>query len=134
MSPKLKTRDVSKSLYRNYLKKAEECLHAANNSFSTQEWNSSPISAIHACISGCDAMCVYFLGKRNAGENHNDTVALFKTIKNDESINTNANRISRVLRVKNMAEYEERLVYRSEAEKVLKDCERFLEFVMKSLP
>jgi len=134
MSPKLKTRDVSKSLYRNYLKKANECLHAANNSFSAQEWNSSTISAIHACISGCDAMCVYFLGKRNAGENHNDTVALFKTIKNDESINTNANRILRVLRVKNMAEYEERLVYKSEAEKVLKDCERFLEFVIKSLP
>ena len=34
----------------------------------------------------------------------------------------------------NMAEYEERLVYGSEAEKVLKDCERFLEFVKKSLP
>jgi hypothetical protein len=62
MSPKLKTRDVSKSLYGNYLKKAKECLHAANNSFSAQEWNSSTISAIHACISGCDAMCVYFLG------------------------------------------------------------------------
>jgi uncharacterized protein (UPF0332 family) len=134
MSPKLKTRDVSKSFYRNYLKKAEECLHAAKNSFSDQEWNSSTISAIHACISGCDSMCVYFLGKRNAGENHNETVALFKTIKNDESINKNANRISRVLSVKNMAEYEERLIYRSEAEKVLKDCERFLEFVKKNLP
>jgi len=136
MSPKLKTRDVSKSFYRNYLKKAGECLNAATNSFSKQEWNSSTISAIHACISGCDAMCVYFLGKRNAGENHNDTVALFKTIniKPEDSINNNANRILRVLRIKNMAEYEERLVYRTEAEKVLKDCERFLEFVKKSLP
>lgn len=134
MSHKLKTRDVSKSFYQNYLKKADECLHAAKNSFSSQEWNSATICAIHACISGCDAMCVYFLGKRNAGDNHNDTVILFKTVKNDESINSNANRISRVLRIKNMAEYEERLVYRSEAEKVLKDCERFLEFVKKSLP
>ncbi len=134
MAPKFKTRDVSKSFYRNYLKKAEECLHASKHSFSNQEWNSSTINAIHACISGCDAMCVYFLGKRNAGESHNDTVALFKTIESDESINTNANRISRILRIKNMAEYEERLVYRSEAEKVLKDCERFLEFVRKKLP
>jgi HEPN domain-containing protein len=33
-----------------------------------------------------------------------------------------------------MAEYEERLVYKSEAEKVLKDCERFMEFVKKELP
>ncbi len=34
----------------------------------------------------------------------------------------------------NIAEYEERLVYKSEAEKVLKDCERFLEYVKKELP
>lgn len=134
MSPKLKTRDVSKSFYRNYLQKADECMHAARNSFSIREWNASAISAIHAGISGCDAMCVYFMGKRNAGENHNDAVVLFKSIKNDEAINTNANRISNILKIKNMAEYEERLVYGSEAEKVLKDCERFLEFVKKSLP
>jgi uncharacterized protein (UPF0332 family) len=134
MSPRSKTRDVSKNFYRNYLQKAEECLHGARNSLSAQEWNSSTISAIHACISGCDAMCVYFLGKRNASDNHNDAVTLFKSIKNDESINTNANRIINILRVKNMAEYEERLVYKSEAEKILKDCERFLEFVKKTLP
>jgi len=111
MAPRSKTRDVSKTFYRNYLQKAEECLHGARNSFFAQEWNSSTISAIHACISGCDAMCVYFLGKRNASDNHNDAVTLFKSIKNDESINTNANRISNVLRIKNMAEYEERLVH-----------------------
>ncbi|MCX6583994.1 MAG: hypothetical protein NT166_27790 [Candidatus Aminicenantes bacterium] len=39
-----------------------------------------------------------------------------------------------ILSTAKMAEYEERLVYESEAEKVLKDCERFLEFVKKTLP
>jgi hypothetical protein len=29
MPPKFKTRDVDKSLYANYLKRAEECFHAA---------------------------------------------------------------------------------------------------------
>jgi hypothetical protein len=29
--------------------------------------------------------------KRQAGENHNDAIALFKTIKYGEEINTNAN-------------------------------------------
>jgi hypothetical protein len=33
-----------------------------------------------------------------------------------------------------MAEYEERLLCKSEAEKILKDCERFLEYVKKELP
>ena len=62
MSAKFKTRDVAKSLYTNYLKRSEECLHAAKNSFAMQEWNAATINAIHACIAGCDAMCVYFLG------------------------------------------------------------------------
>jgi uncharacterized protein (UPF0332 family) len=134
MSPKFKTRDVPKSSYTNYFQRAEECLHAAINSFNSSEWNAATINAIHACIAACDAMCVYFLGKRHAGENHNDAVTLFKIIKSAEDLNTNTNRITRILRIKNMAEYEERLVYKSEAEKVLKDCERFIEFVKKELP
>ena len=135
MAPsKFKTRDVTKSLYVNYLKKAQECCHGAQSSFETSEWNASAINAIHACIAACDAMCVYFLGKRHCGEVHNDAAVLFRTIRNSEDINTNAGRILRVLRMKNMAEYEERLVYRSEAEKILKDCERLLEFVKKELP
>ena len=135
MTAKFKTREVTKSLYTNYLKRAEECLHAAKNSFAIQEWNAATINAIHSCIATCDAMCVYFLGKRHAGESHNDAVNLFKTINiDDEEMNTNANRIIRTLRIKNKAEYEDRLVYKSEAEKALKDCERFFEFVRKKLP
>lgn len=135
MAPKFRTRDVTKSLYTNYIKRAEECFHAAKNSFAIQEWNAATINAIHSCIAACDAICVYFLGKRHAGESHEDAVNLFKIIKGGgKEINTNANRISRILRIKNMAEYEERLVYRYEAEKALKDCKRFLEYVKKELP
>lgn len=135
MAPKLKTVDVEKALYTNYLKRAEECIHAARTSFANEQWNAATINAIHCCIAACDAMCVYFLGKRHTGENHEDVVKLFKTIKPaDEEINTNATRIVRTIRIKNMAEYEERLVHRSEAEKVLKNCERFLEYTKKKLP
>ena len=133
MTPRSRTRDVSKSYYRNYLKKAEECLRAAEHSHVDQDWNAVSINAIHACIAACDAMCVYHLGRRHAGERHNDAVALFKPIKSGEEINTNASRITRVLRIKNIAEYEERLVYTSEAEKVFRDCKRFLEYVTKEL-
>ena len=73
MTPKFKTRDVEKSLYTNYLKRAEECYHAVKNSFEAQEWNAATISAIH-------------------------------------------------------------LIFRAEAEKALKDCERFFEYVKTKLP
>ena len=135
MAHELKTTDVTKSLYANYFKRAEECMNAAKHSFDMQEWNAATISAIHSCIAACDAMCVYFLGKRYTGENHGDAVKLFRTIRPDyKEININANRILRTISVKNMAEYEERLVFKSEAEKVLKDCERFFEYVKKELP
>lgn len=134
MTTKLKTSDVAKSLYVNYLKRAQECIHAARNSFASQEYNAATINAIHCCIAACDAMCVYLLGKRHIGENHGDAVKLFKSIKpEDQEINTNSARIIRTLSIKNMAEYEERLVYKSEAERVLKDCERFLEYVREKL-
>ena len=129
MISKSKTRDVPKSAYTNYLKKAEECFHAVEVALTSEEWNAAAINAIHCSICACDAMCVYFLGKRHSGESHNDAATLFKTIKHTEEFNTNANRLLRILGMKNMAEYEDRLVYRSEAEKIYRDCERFLDFV-----
>jgi uncharacterized protein (UPF0332 family) len=135
MTTKFKTRDVDKSLYVNYLKRAEECYHAARSSFEAQEWNAATISAIHTVIAASDAMCVYFLGKRNASESHNEAVALFKIIEaNNEEININANRISRILAIKNMAEYEDRLVFKKEAEKVLRDCEQLFRYIKTKLP
>lgn len=133
MTSKLKTRDVPKSHYSNYLKRAQECLTAAQLAHGREEWNSSAINSIHAVISLADAMCVYFLGKRHSGENHNDAAGLFKSIKDDEDTNANVNRIIRVLRLKNMAEYEERLVNRPEADKMLIDAQRLDEFVKKRI-
>ena len=133
MAAKFKTRDVSKSLYANYFKKARECLHAARASFKTEEWNAAAINAVHCCISTSDAMCVYFLGKRHCGEDHNDAAGLFKSIKDDEAVNANARRIIKILRIKNLAEYEERLVRKSETEAILKDCERFFEYACQQL-
>jgi len=52
----------------------------------------------------------------------------------DEQLKKNASRLKNILNIKNMAEYEERLVRRAEAEKVIKDTERFLAFAISRLP
>jgi HEPN domain-containing protein len=135
MNPKIKTRDVARNLYTNYLKRSDECFTAAKESLSKGDWNAAAICAIHSCISAGDALCIYFLGKRHAGPNHHDAVVLFDIIKSGKiEVKNNANRLRKILDVKNMAEYEERLVRRSEAEKVLKDTERFLAFARSLLP
>jgi len=52
----------------------------------------------------------------------------------NQELTVNANRLRKVLSVKNMAEYEERLMRRSEAEILMKDTERFLAFARSQLP
>jgi HEPN domain-containing protein len=135
MNPRFRTQDIAKASYVNYLKKSDECHRAAAESLSRNDWNAAAICAVHSCIAACDAYCIYFLGKRHHGSNHNDAVLLFVTIKPaDEQLKNNANRLRSILGIKNMAEYEERLIRRGEAEKALKDAERFLTFVRKELP
>lgn len=135
MTPKKPAaKDTGKSFYSNFIQRAEECFHAAQYSFSNQEWTAAAIGAIHSAIAACDAMCVYFLGQRAAGESHNEAVTLFKTINNSKEISSNAVRITQIIRIKNIAEYEKRLIFKSEAEKIISNCEKLLEFVKKELP
>ena len=77
---KVKVSKVERSLYTNYLVRAEECLNAAKNSLNLNQWNSSAISAIHSGIASLDALCVYYLGQRHAGGNHEDAITLFRSI------------------------------------------------------
>jgi HEPN domain-containing protein len=133
---KVKISKVERTLYTNYLVRAEECLSAAKNSLSLNQWNASAISAIHSGIASLDALCVYYLGQRDAGQNHEDAITLFRSIKqlNREDIDTIANRVIKILKMKNMTEYEERLVHQTEAQNILKDAERLFEAVKNKLP
>jgi len=131
----LKTTPVSRNLFVNYLKRSKECLHAAQRSIEFKEWNSATISAIHSAIASADALCVFFLGVRHSGEKHEDVIRLFKTISlKEEEIDINSKRIKRIIGIKNMAEYEERLVSQSEAVQAIKDAERLLSFIKAKLP
>lgn len=133
---KVKISKVERSFYANYLVRAEECLSAAKQSCAQGHWNASSISAIHSGIASLDALCVYYLGQRHAGQNHEDAITLFKNIQqlDREDINSIANRVIRILKMKNMAEYEERLVHQAEAQNILKDAERLLEAIKSKLP
>ncbi len=135
MNPKIRTQEVARNSYANYLKKSGECVVAAKASLSKGNWNATAICAIHSSISACDALCIYVLGRRHSGANHTDAVGLLEMtgIERPE-LTTNVNRLRKILSVKNMAEYEERLVRRAEAESMIKDTERFVAFVRSRLP
>ena len=133
---KIKFSKVDRSLHTNYLARAEECLKAARQSCDQGLWNASAISAIHSGIASLDALCVYYLGQRHAGANHEDAITLFRSIRqlSREDLDAIANRAIKILKMKNMAEYEERLVHQAEAQNILKDAQRLFEAAKRNLP
>ena len=133
---KIKISKIDRSLYVNYLVRSKECLSAAMHSFGLNQWNASAISAIHSGIASLDALCVYYLGQRHAGQSHEDAITLFRSIKqiSRKDIDIIVNRIIKILKMKNMAEYEERLVQQTEAQNILRDAERLFEAVKNKLP
>jgi len=130
---KYKFRAVDKHLYVNFLRRSEECLKSAKRALENNEIMSAPISAVHCCISALDALCVNHMRKRHAGYNHEDGVRFIygiNTVKKDE-LELIGSRAMKVIRLKNMAEYEERIMKPKEAEKMIKYSECVLDMVKK---
>lgn len=124
----MKTRSIDRSDAANYLKRAEECLHAAQRSLDDNEYDASVISAIHCAIAAADAVCVAKLGLRNASENHNDSLQLLASAGRGDDFSKAISHLSSLLSIKTDAEYGNRLLRRPNAEAALKHAERLLNF------
>ncbi|MFH2110723.1 MAG: HEPN domain-containing protein [Candidatus Bathyarchaeota archaeon] len=125
-----KTRHVNKELYRNYLQKARENLETAKESLQAGRWNAAVINAVHSGISATDAITVFMVGVRHAGDRHEDALALLQTLNlPKDTLRAKSRQLSRLLSIKNASEYEERLIREKEAIEAVKDAERYFEYV-----
>jgi len=130
----VRLRHIDKSLFKNYLRRSEECLDTALESLRTGRWNTAVINAVHCGISACDALTVFMLGVRHAGERHEDAISLFQTVSLPKDVLTAKSRqLSRLLGIKNAAEYEERLMSENDAREAVRDAERFFSWVKEYL-
>jgi len=129
-----RVRHINKSLFENYLRKSEECLDTALECLRTRRWNAGVINAVHSGISACDALTVFMLGVRHAGERHEDAISLFQTVGLPKDIlASKSKQLSRLLGIKNAAEYEERLMNENDAKEAVRDAERFISWVKEFL-
>lgn len=130
----MRVRHVDKSVCRNYLRKAEECYEAAMECLRFGRWNATVINAVHCGISSCDALTVFILGARHAGDRHEDAISLFQTVGLPRDVlAAKSKQLSRLLSIKNAAEYEERLMDESDAREAIRDAERFFKWVSEYL-
>lgn len=134
MVTKIKTKSIQRGAYRNFLKKAEELHESMMAAHAQRHWNSCVITAIHCAISAIDALTVNRVGLRSAGDGHGDVVLLFSELGLDKSeLDSKRQQLLSLLDVKNIAEYNDRLMTEADAEKAMKHCDRIYAWVKEKI-
>ena len=130
------TRPVSGAEAASYLDKAKEFELAMVDGYRAGRWNAAALAGIHAAISGTDAVLGKLAGQRSAGEDHAMVLEFLKAKLSSRvgkaSLDGQVRRLSRVLGIKNLVEYESRSFARADCDGVVKDVSRYLDWV-KSL-
>ncbi len=130
----VKTRHVDRSLFGNYLKKAHENFEAVRDGIDNGRWNAAVMNAVHCGVNACDAVTVFTIGLRHAGERHEEAIALLQSLNLDKEVVVSKTRqLSRLLGVKNAAEYEERLMSKRDAQEAAINAERLLRWAEELL-
>lgn len=130
-----RSRFVDKAKFRNYVRKAEEFERAAADAEGREDWDAAVANAIHSGISMADAVAVFYLGKRSAAEGHEESATLLQQLDLDrKEVERAVSHLTELLKVKNLAEYEERLLSRRDSERAMKHLERFRTWVRGKLP
>jgi uncharacterized protein (UPF0332 family) len=131
----MRTRNVDRSKYKNYLSKSEEFLDTSKDAFERARYNASVLNSVHAIISAADALLVFVKGFRYAGTRHEEAVELFSTIfPGVPEHEKNVSRFGTILSIKNKAEYLEVILNSKDAIDALRDATRFLSYVRENLP
>jgi uncharacterized protein (UPF0332 family) len=130
----MKTKDVEKGMYAVFMKKAEENTDSAESSLKLGRYNAAAVSAVHGAISAADALCAFSLAKRSASEKHKDAAALIiMTHFPKETTARIAKLFESIISIKNMAEYEQRLVKPKDAERAVREAVDLLSAVKAAI-
>ena len=132
---KYKTRETEKSEYSIYLKKAKEFYQTMYQAEKVENWNAVGLTGVHAVISLIDALLVKYSGMRSIESSHMRVVDLL-----NENLSASIKDIAqksqtarRVIAKKNIVSYENRDFLRSEALDLIKQVERFYQWVIEFL-
>ena len=115
---------MSHTQARAYVAKAEEFVAAASDELGAGRAIAATSLAIHAGINGADAVCGLRVGKRAAGPDHDEVVALLATAGPDGA--AVAKDLRRLLPLKTKAEYDPDAIAVSTAAKAVERAERIV--------
>lgn len=134
MTGKFKIGKTSKEDYKKFLKKADEFYEMMHQSIIKEKWNAAGLNAIHAGISANDALLTFYFGLKSISPKHDDAVKLLISMMKRNDTEKQAKHLRQIVSIKNLVEYDGRLLSRSEAESLAKHAQRFLDWVKSLLP
>ncbi len=103
---------------------------------ATGRWNLAVLAGVHCAISGCDALTIFFSGKRHKGIKHSDAAKLLTSIEGPDSreLREKSSQFISILDFKTPVEYDKTVFKELDARELLKKVERFHAWVKKKLP
>lgn len=131
---KIVYQNVPKAEYKDYLKKSEEFYATMQDCLINGRWASVVLEAVHAAICANDALTIFIKGIKCSSPRHEDTVTLLQGLSELDNIKVNATHLLRIIRKKNLVEYERTSFTQKEAEEITRHAERFLDWVKSILP
>lgn len=131
MPRETRTRRVSPAQVRSYLSKAEEFLTVARESIDGAHTLAATSLAVHAGISACDAICGARTGQRAAGSDHGQAVAILGQAGREGK--DAARLLTRLMPLKNRAEYEPQDVPKATAIRAVEWAEKLVQIARQIL-
>lgn len=133
MAKKIATRKVTKAQAAVYWSKAEQFYRTMREAQENEDWDAVGLNAIHCVISANDALLGTLHGFRPVGGSHVEAAELLGQYERSEQSKRNIARLERMVKKKNLVEYEGRSITAAEAKKLATDTDRFLNWVRDRL-
>lgn len=132
----IETQKVEKHLYSNYLEKAQEYFDGMKDELANKRWNLAVLAGVHCAISACDALTIFFLGRKHKGIKHADAAKLLASIEGlqPKELREKSNQFISILDFKTPVEYDQTMFKESDARELAKRVERFCRWVKDKLP
>lgn len=133
MAKKIHTHSVPKLQYGDYWKKALDFFQGMSRLYLEQNWNSTALEGIHAAISAADAVLIFARGVKSSSQKHADVTSLIAHL-SLEGAKPASQHLAKIISVKSLVEYSGDSYLPNEAAEIVKQVERFFNWVRSVLP
>jgi HEPN domain-containing protein len=122
-----KTAMTARGEARLYLRKSDQFMEEAGAALAAQRYDACMLTAIHAAISGTDAVTVALAGRRSADPDHQRASDLLEEVAGEApAIRERVRQLRALLARKNLVEYESRPATAAEAAEAVERAGRLV--------